>query len=256
MACVISRTIQARAAAFHLAVLVHQHQRKPARSQPLAHGRAGRRIGVEDHDDVALLEGSQVGLDPLHLAAGSSDRSVCPRTPRSVDSARETPPASSPRRGSAQRRRGLGLVCRAVAGCCPGRRRGRQKDRREQGSGTISYALLPDRYRAGGGRNQSGLPGQTMPGRERRHPMTDEQKAWAALAAKELRGADPGHADLGRRWRVSGQTALYRGRPRRICRIWDALPGLAPFTRGVKATMYAGRPWTIRQYAGFSTAEE
>ncbi|WP_149755842.1 methylmalonyl-CoA mutase [Roseivivax sediminis] len=34
------------------------------------------------------------------------------------------------------------------------------------------------------------------------------------------------------------------------------LPGLEPFTRGVKATMYAGRPWTIRQYAGFSTAEE
>ncbi len=34
------------------------------------------------------------------------------------------------------------------------------------------------------------------------------------------------------------------------------LPGVAPFTRGVKATMYAGRPWTIRQYAGFSTAEE
>ena len=33
-------------------------------------------------------------------------------------------------------------------------------------------------------------------------------------------------------------------------------PGYAPFTRGVKATMYAGRPWTIRQYAGFSTAEE
>lgn len=35
-----------------------------------------------------------------------------------------------------------------------------------------------------------------------------------------------------------------------------SLPGLAPFTRGPRATMYAGRPWTIRQYAGFSTAEE
>ncbi len=34
------------------------------------------------------------------------------------------------------------------------------------------------------------------------------------------------------------------------------IPGQAPYTRGVKATMYAGRPWTIRQYAGFSTAEE
>jgi methylmalonyl-CoA mutase len=35
-----------------------------------------------------------------------------------------------------------------------------------------------------------------------------------------------------------------------------SLPGIAPFTRGPRATMYAGRPWTIRQYAGFSTAEE
>jgi methylmalonyl-CoA mutase len=34
------------------------------------------------------------------------------------------------------------------------------------------------------------------------------------------------------------------------------VPGLYPFLRGVRGTMYAGRPWTIRQYAGFSTAEE
>jgi len=36
----------------------------------------------------------------------------------------------------------------------------------------------------------------------------------------------------------------------------NTLPGFAPYTRGPQATMYAGRPWTIRQYAGFSTAEE
>ena len=36
----------------------------------------------------------------------------------------------------------------------------------------------------------------------------------------------------------------------------NSLPGFAPFTRGPQATMYAGRPWTIRQYAGFSTAED
>ncbi len=36
----------------------------------------------------------------------------------------------------------------------------------------------------------------------------------------------------------------------------QSLPGAAPFMRGVRATMYAGRPWTVRQYAGFSTAEE
>jgi methylmalonyl-CoA mutase len=36
----------------------------------------------------------------------------------------------------------------------------------------------------------------------------------------------------------------------------DTLPGFPPFVRGPQATMYAARPWTIRQYAGFSTAEE
>ena len=36
----------------------------------------------------------------------------------------------------------------------------------------------------------------------------------------------------------------------------ESLPGFAPFVRGPMATMYAGRPWTIRQYAGFSTAKE
>ncbi|MBA4177958.1 MAG: methylmalonyl-CoA mutase, partial [Leptothrix sp. (in: Bacteria)] len=36
----------------------------------------------------------------------------------------------------------------------------------------------------------------------------------------------------------------------------DTLPGFAPYIRGPQATMYAGRPWTIRQYAGFSTAED
>ena len=36
----------------------------------------------------------------------------------------------------------------------------------------------------------------------------------------------------------------------------NTLPGFEPFIRGPQATMYAGRPWTIRQYAGFSTAEE
>src|SRR5210317_416747 len=36
----------------------------------------------------------------------------------------------------------------------------------------------------------------------------------------------------------------------------DSMPGMAPYIRGPKATMYAGRPWTVRQYAGFSTAEE
>ncbi len=36
----------------------------------------------------------------------------------------------------------------------------------------------------------------------------------------------------------------------------DTMPGMAPFTRGPYATMYVQKPWTVRQYAGFSTAEE
>src|ERR1700759_2637356 len=36
----------------------------------------------------------------------------------------------------------------------------------------------------------------------------------------------------------------------------DELPGEFPFTRGIQKDMYRGRPWTMRQYAGFSTAEE
>ncbi len=36
----------------------------------------------------------------------------------------------------------------------------------------------------------------------------------------------------------------------------ESLSGFSPFTRGPRSTMYSGRPWTIRQYAGFSTAEE
>jgi methylmalonyl-CoA mutase len=36
----------------------------------------------------------------------------------------------------------------------------------------------------------------------------------------------------------------------------NTLPGVPPYTRGIRATMYAGRPWTLRQYAGFSTAKD
>jgi methylmalonyl-CoA mutase len=71
---------------------------------------------------------------------------------------------------------------------------------------------------------------------------------WATLAAKEVKGADL-------TWHTPEGIAvkpLYTAEDA----VDPGLPGFAPFTRGVKATMYAGRPWTIRQYAGFSTAEE
>jgi methylmalonyl-CoA mutase len=76
-------------------------------------------------------------------------------------------------------------------------------------------------------------------------PTVDD---WSALAAKEVKGRDlTWHTPEGINVKplYTAEDALDPG-----------LPGFAPFTRGVRASMYAGRPWTIRQYAGFSTAEE
>ena len=78
---------------------------------------------------------------------------------------------------------------------------------------------------------------------------------WQALAAKELRGRNPDtlvwHTLEGIKVKP-----LYTPADTATLPHMGTMPGLAPFTRGVRATMYAGRPWTIRQYAGFSTAEE
>jgi methylmalonyl-CoA mutase len=78
---------------------------------------------------------------------------------------------------------------------------------------------------------------------------------WKALAEKELRGRAVSDLDWetleGIRVKPLYTAEDVAGLPH-----MGNLPGFAPFTRGVRATMYAGRPWTIRQYAGFSTAEE
>jgi len=78
---------------------------------------------------------------------------------------------------------------------------------------------------------------------------------WARLAAKE-NGGRP--AD-GLTWQTPEGIpvkALYTGADLAGLGHLDSLPGLPPYTRGPRATMYAVRPWTVRQYAGFSTAEE
>ncbi|WP_299838456.1 methylmalonyl-CoA mutase [uncultured Paracoccus sp.] len=89
--------------------------------------------------------------------------------------------------------------------------------------------------------------------------MTDDTKPtladWQALAAKELKGQSPDSLN----WdTLEGITVkpLYTAEDTDGLAHMNSLPGIAPFTRGPRATMYAGRPWTIRQYAGFSTAEE
>lgn len=82
--------------------------------------------------------------------------------------------------------------------------------------------------------------------------MTDKPTLsdWNALAAKEVKGRDlTWHTPEGFAIKPLYTAEDHVG-------FDPGLPGFAPFTRGVKASMYAGRPWTIRQYAGFSTAEE
>src|SRR5688500_11888311 len=82
--------------------------------------------------------------------------------------------------------------------------------------------------------------------------MTDKptKADWQAAAAKEVKGKDIGwHTPEGIEVRP-----LYTAED--VAGIDPGLPGFAPFTRGPYASMYTGRPWTIRQYAGFSTAED
>src|SRR5437899_7248602 len=73
---------------------------------------------------------------------------------------------------------------------------------------------------------------------------------WEKLAANESRGKDLS------RETVEHITLNTVYGPDDVAAVDSGFPGLAPFTRGPYATMYAGRPWTMRQYAGFSTAEE
>ncbi|MEA1083524.1 methylmalonyl-CoA mutase [Sphingomonas sp. CD22] len=72
---------------------------------------------------------------------------------------------------------------------------------------------------------------------------------WQAAAAKEVKGKDLV-------WHTPEGIAVKPLYTAADAPVDPGLPGFAPFTRGVRASMYAGRPWTIRQYAGFSTAEE
>jgi methylmalonyl-CoA mutase len=87
--------------------------------------------------------------------------------------------------------------------------------------------------------------------------MADNKKIadWEKLATKERKGASP--EDL--LWQTPEGIEvkpLYTADDTAGLEHMDSLPGFAPYKRGPKATMYAGRPWTVRQYAGFSTAEE
>ena len=85
--------------------------------------------------------------------------------------------------------------------------------------------------------------------------MSDELETWRTLAGRELKGRPVESLD----WETPEGIVvkpLYTERDLDGLPHMGSLPGMAPYTRGPRATMYAGRPWTIRQYAGFSTAEE
>ncbi|HLS98221.1 MAG: methylmalonyl-CoA mutase [Porticoccaceae bacterium] len=78
---------------------------------------------------------------------------------------------------------------------------------------------------------------------------------WRQAAEKELKGRSPDELT----WQTPEGIpvkALYTAEDLSGIDNLDNLPGFAPFKRGPRATMYAARPWTVRQYAGFSTAEE
>jgi methylmalonyl-CoA mutase len=78
---------------------------------------------------------------------------------------------------------------------------------------------------------------------------------WQVKAAKEIKADDVS----GLTWNTAegiNVKPLYTKADVENLETADTLPGIAPFVRGPMASMYAGRPWTVRQYAGFSTAEE
>ena len=80
-------------------------------------------------------------------------------------------------------------------------------------------------------------------------------EAWKDLATRELK--DKAVDEL--IWQTPEGIAIkpiYTAEDLEGLEALNTLPGMEPFARGVRATMYTNRPWTIRQYAGFSTAEE
>ncbi len=88
--------------------------------------------------------------------------------------------------------------------------------------------------------------------------MSDKKytyEEWAALATKQMKGMTPEEME----WHTPEGVpikVLYTQDDVKDLEYNNTFPGMAPYVRGPMATMYAGRPWTIRQYAGFSTAEE
>jgi len=82
-----------------------------------------------------------------------------------------------------------------------------------------------------------------------------DRSDWQKLAEKELRGRPLSDLDKTSGGGLSTKPLYTQDDLEGVDHL-GTMPGYAPFVRGPRATMYAGRPWTIRQYAGFSTAED
>ena len=88
-----------------------------------------------------------------------------------------------------------------------------------------------------------------------KNPSSPSLKDWEKLATSELNGK----ASSSIHWKTAEGIEikpLYTAEDLEKLGYTETLSGFSPFTRGTRSTMYSGRPWTIRQYAGFSTAEE
>ena len=86
-------------------------------------------------------------------------------------------------------------------------------------------------------------------------PDTANLENWSALVTKQSKGLEPDDFTWQTPEGIPLKT-LYTAADTADLPLTDTLPGMSPYIRGPMATMYAGRRWTIRQYAGFSTAEE
>jgi len=80
-------------------------------------------------------------------------------------------------------------------------------------------------------------------------------EAWRAVATKQMKGKSPDELITDSAEGIAIRP-LYTAADVADLEYADTMPGMSPYIRGPQATMYAGRPWTIRQYAGFSTAKE
>ncbi len=85
--------------------------------------------------------------------------------------------------------------------------------------------------------------------------MSTKKESWSKAAEAELRGRPLDDLTWKTLEGIDVQPVYTEEDLAEVTHL-GTLPGEAPYLRGVKSTMYAGRPWTIRQYAGFSTAEE